>query len=71
MRDPAPLANLMAPDWAQALNDVEPSIRQAGDFLRQLLEPFLRQRVGEPEGDELQQPELVAMRQITPRIPSE
>mgnify|MGYP003520325426 FL=1 len=38
MRDPAPLTNLMAPDWAQALNEVEPSIRQAGDFLRSELE---------------------------------
>ena len=34
MTDPAPLTHLMAPDWAKALADVEPSIRQAGSFLR-------------------------------------
>ena len=38
---------------------------QSGDSLLQMPEAFLRQRVGEPEGDELKQPNLVAMRQIT------
>lgn len=31
---PAPLASLIAPDWAEALADVEPRIHQMGDFLR-------------------------------------
>lgn len=31
---PAPLDQLMAPDWAAALAPVEPAIRAAGDFLR-------------------------------------
>ncbi|MDO5619536.1 uracil-DNA glycosylase [Kocuria sp.] len=30
----AELAHIMAPDWAQALQPVEPTIRQMGDFLR-------------------------------------
>jgi uracil-DNA glycosylase len=32
--NPAPLASLVAPDWAQALAPVEPQIRAAGQFLR-------------------------------------
>ncbi|MGQ4552751.1 uracil-DNA glycosylase [Dermabacteraceae bacterium CCM 9519] len=32
---PAPLNTLMAPDWAQALAPVEPTIRKMGEFLRQ------------------------------------
>lgn len=31
---PAPLADLIAPDWAEALADVEPQIHQMGQFLR-------------------------------------
>ena len=31
---PAPLDQLVAPDWAAALAPVEPQIRRAGDFLR-------------------------------------
>ncbi|MBN9374926.1 MAG: uracil-DNA glycosylase, partial [Cellulomonas sp.] len=31
---PAPLDQLVAPDWAAALAPVEPQIRAAGDFLR-------------------------------------
>ncbi|MGQ4538570.1 uracil-DNA glycosylase [Dermabacteraceae bacterium P7074] len=31
---PAPLNTLMAPDWAQALAPVEPTIRKMGEFLR-------------------------------------
>jgi uracil-DNA glycosylase len=34
----APLTSLVAPDWAQALAPVEPSIRAAGDFLRKEIE---------------------------------
>lgn len=33
--NPAPLASLVAPDWAQALAPVEPQIREAGRFLRE------------------------------------
>ncbi|WP_284548417.1 uracil-DNA glycosylase [Aestuariimicrobium sp. T2.26MG-19.2B] len=29
-----PMAELMAPDWAEAMRPVEPAIRRAGDFLR-------------------------------------
>jgi uracil-DNA glycosylase len=32
--NPAPLDQLVAPDWAQALAPVEPQLRAAGDFLR-------------------------------------
>ncbi|WP_448059083.1 uracil-DNA glycosylase [Cellulomonas hominis] len=31
---PAPLSELVAPDWAAALAPVEPQVRAAGDFLR-------------------------------------
>lgn len=31
---PQPLSELLAPDWAQALADVEPTIHSLGDFLR-------------------------------------
>lgn len=31
---PAPLTDLVAPDWAAALADVEPLVHQLGDFLR-------------------------------------
>ena len=31
---PEPLSELVAPDWAEALAHVEPTIRQLGDFLR-------------------------------------
>ncbi len=31
---PAPLSDLIAPDWAEALADVEPQIHQMGQFLR-------------------------------------
>ncbi|GAA4694419.1 Uracil-DNA glycosylase [Promicromonospora umidemergens] len=32
--DPPPLAEVVAPDWAEALADVEPRIHAMGDFLR-------------------------------------
>lgn len=35
---PAPLTELMAADWAQALEPVEPQIHQMGDFLRDEIE---------------------------------
>ncbi len=31
---PQPLSDLISPDWAEALEDVEPTIHQIGDFLR-------------------------------------
>src|SRR5699024_7028347 len=34
MRMPKPLAELIAPDWAEALAPVEPVITQLGGFLR-------------------------------------
>lgn len=34
MTDPRPLAELVAPDWAEALAPVEPRIAQLGDWLR-------------------------------------
>lgn len=34
---PTPLADLVAPDWAEALAPVEPQIRAMGDFLREEL----------------------------------
>lgn len=33
--EPRPLAELIAPDWAEALAPVEPYIRRMGDFLRE------------------------------------
>jgi len=35
MTEPRPLAELIAPDWAEALAPVEPRVHAIGDFLRQ------------------------------------